>query len=240
MRHRGRVARVLLPATFVLVPAALAATAVSIGRVQHVTVHFGAQRPAASSMLRIDVRGLIPPAGAVLPPAIRQTVTLPAGARVDTSAAKTMCTASVVDLIAKGAEGACPAGSLIGSGLARGIVRGAAVHYELAIYAFPGKLDFAAERLGKPLKAGFFGVISGRAITFDVTTAGGTIAPTEFLALLPQTSHHARALVRTPSQCPRSGTWTSRVRVQALTAASGGQPTGPAQTLETTTPCRRR
>lgn len=236
MGHR-RFIRWVLPTALVLAPAAVAAAAVSIGRLHHVTVHLSATKPNASTALRIDVRGMVPPVGTMLPPAIRQTLTLPLGTRLDVRAAKSVCKASVAELQAKGAEGACPAGSRIGSGLARGIVHGARVHYDLAIYAFPGKLDFAAELMGKPLKVGFFGVISGRRITFDVTTAGGTIAPIEFLAVLPQTSHHGRVLVRTPSSCPQGGKWTSRVKVQALTAVTGGQPTGPAQTVKAATPC---
>lgn len=232
-----RFIRWVLPAALVLVPPAAAAATMSIGRLDHVTVRFGATTPDAPAALRIDVHGKVPPAGTMLPPAIRQTLTLPLGTRVDTSAAQSLCTASVAELEAKGAEGACPAGSRIGAGLARGMVQGTRVRYDLAIYAFPGKLDFAAEQMGRPLKAGFFGVISGRRITFDVTTAGGTIAPTEFLAVLPQTSHHGRTLVRTPSSCPRRAKWTSLVRVQALTAATGGHPSGPAQTVKAVTAC---
>jgi hypothetical protein len=235
--RRRRLIRWVLPMALVLVPATAAAAGVSIGRLRHVTVHFGATKPDTATPLRIDVRGKVPPAGSMLPPAIRQTLTLPLGTRLDVSAAKALCKASAAQLKAEGAEGACPAGSRIGSGLARGMLQGAKVHFNLAVYAFPGKLDFAAELMGKPLKAGFFGVISGRRITFDVSTAGGTIAPTEFLAVLPQVSHHGRTLVRTPSLCPQGGKWTSLVKVQALTAVTGGQPTGPAQMVKAATPC---
>ena len=208
-----------------------------IGPVTSFSARYGTGRTGASSALGVTVRGNPPSAGVMEAPGIREVITLAQGARIDMRGA-VLCHASVSQLIASGAEAVCPAGSRVGKGKAAGVVGGATVRYDVGIYAFPGKLSFAAEQNGVSLKQGFFGVITGRHITLDTPTANGTIKPTLFTATIAAHNRSGHALITTPTRCPANGRWTIISTFQALAAISGGKPTGPRQTVTTTSPCK--
>ncbi len=148
------------------------------------------------------------------------------------------CHATVAQLIASGAEVACPRRSRIGEGRAVGVQNGVVVSLGVGVYDFPGRLSFAIERDGAPLRQGFFGTIAGRRITIDTPTAGGTIAPKRFSFTIAPHRYDAHALFTTPARCPASGAWTIRSTFQALTAVTAATPFGPSQTLEARTRCR--
>jgi hypothetical protein len=172
-------------------------------------------------------------------PAIREVITLAPGTQIDTRGT-VLCHATVAQLIARGAEAVCPARSRVGEGTAAGIAHGARVQYHLGVYAFPGKLSFAAEQNGMSLRQGFFGTIAGQRITLDTPTSSGAIDPTLFSATIAARSHSGHAFIRTPEQCPNSGHWTIRSSFQALSAAAGGHSIGPRQTVTTQSPCRSK
>jgi hypothetical protein len=171
-------------------------------------------------------------------PAIRELITLAPGTRIDTRGA-VLCHASVAQLSASGAEAVCPAASRVGEGKAAGVVSGATVRYDLGVYAFPGKLSFAGERNGVPLRQGFFGVISGRRITLDTPTANGAIEPRLFAATIAAHTRSGHPLIETPKHCPADGTWTISSTFQALSAVSGGHTVGPRDTVTAHSPCTR-
>jgi hypothetical protein len=108
------------------------------------------------------------------------------------------------------------------------------VGFDLAVYAIDGKLSFAAEQNGMPLKKGFFGVVHGRRLQLTVPTSNGAIAPTLFRATIARTG----GWLRTPSTCPPSGHWTAHARFQGLTAV-GGTPVGAGRTLAEHLSCHR-
>jgi hypothetical protein len=56
-----------------------------------------------------------PPSGVTLPPAVQQTVTLPAGTTLRLGKLP-QCTASDAEIAAKGAESACPRGGVVRRG----------------------------------------------------------------------------------------------------------------------------
>jgi hypothetical protein len=105
------------------------------------------------------------------------------------------------------------------------------------VYAFPGKLSFAAEQHGVPLRQGFFGMISGRRITLNTPTANGTIKPTLFTATIAAHRRSGHTLIETPMRCPANRKWTISSTFQALTASTGGHPVGPRQTVITHSRC---
>jgi hypothetical protein len=177
-------------------------------------------------------------APATVAPAIRQTVDFPAGTRLRAGALP-QCDATDAMLAEQGAEAVCPERTRVGSGRAEGLLAGTAtVSFDLAVYAVRGKLFFAGQRAGMPLKQGFFGVPSGRRLVLTVPTMGGAIAPTLFEARIgAQTG--SPAWLRTPENCPRSGRWVARATFQGLTAP-GGDPVGPSQRVRDTTPCTHR
>jgi hypothetical protein len=213
----------------VLSASAVAAAATSAGKVTAYKARFSTKQAGSAAGLHLLTKGKPPASGQKLPPAIRQTVVLAAGSRIDLSALP-QCDASDDQINAQGAEGACPASSRVGNGSADGLLNGQPVHFEVGIYAVRGKLVFAAERDGMPLKQSFKGFASGkRTVKLTVPTLNGSIAPKRFEANIPAHPGGSTWLV-TPAKCPKSGHWTSRGIFQGRTAAEGGKPVGKAQT----------
>lgn len=223
--------------SLVLIAAAVAVAATDIGRPTSFQGGFTAARPGASSGFDIVVTGAPPPAGTQEPPAVRQVVLFPRGTRFDTRAAPA-CRATAAELQAQGAEAVCPAASRIGTGVAEGVLNGQPVHFDLVAFNFPGRIDFAAESNGMPLKQGFFGRILSRRLILDVPTSNGAIAPTRFEAHIGARKRAGRRYVRTPRTCPRGGRWRFVTTFTGLTAPAGGTPTGSTHTLRDTSRCR--
>jgi hypothetical protein len=197
---------------------------------------FSTKRPATSTGVLLRTTGEAPPPPTTVPPVVRQTVAFPAGT-VLRPGALPQCVATDAQLAAEGAEAVCPAVSRVGSGRAEGILNGATVQFDLAVYAVRGRLFFAGERGGVPLEQGFFGVASGRRLALTVPTANGAIAPTLFEARI-AAKRSGAAWLRTPARCPVGRRWTATATFQGMTAVAGA-PVGPAQTLEATSACRR-
>jgi hypothetical protein len=237
MSNRRKVVSSVMLAAIAATAAPAAASSIGIGPVTSFNARYGTGRTGASSGLHVKVTARPPKTGVNEAPAIQEVITLAPGTRIDTRGA-VRCHASVAQLVANGAEAVCPAASRIGDGKAAGVVGGTTVSYDLGIYAFPGKLSFAAERYGVPLRQGFFGVISGRRITLDTPTATGAIKPTLFAATIAAHNRSGHALIETPRQCPTGGTWTISSTFQALTAVAGGHPVGRRETVMAHSPCR--
>jgi hypothetical protein len=205
------------------------------GRVTSFTANFSSKRGGSRTGVLLRTVGEPPEAPGTVAAAIRQTVAFPAGTRLRAGALP-QCEATDAMLAEQGAEAVCPERSRVGSGRAEGLLAGTAtVSFDLAVYAVRGKLFFAGQRAGMPLKQGFIGVPSGRKLVLTVPTMGGAIAPTLFEARI---DAHAgsRAWLKTPERCPRSGHWVARGTFQGLTAP-GGDPVGPSQRVRDTTPC---
>jgi hypothetical protein len=216
--------------------AASAATTFGLGRPTGFAVKFSTHRPGAASGLLLHTTGRPPGAGVSVPPAVRQTVVFPAGTGLRL-AALPQCRASDAAIAARGAEGACPASSRVGTGSADGILNAEPVHFDIGIYAVRGHLVFAAEQNGKPLKQAFLGVAKGTRLELTVPTLNGMIAPTGFQARV-AAGRGATPWLRTPSRCPRSAHWTMIGHFQGLSAASGpAHAVTPAQTLTSAAPC---
>jgi hypothetical protein len=228
-------ARILAIALLLTLAAGVAAEAATgPGRVTTYRARFSTPQPGATAGLHLLSKGNPPKAGTMEPPAIRQTVVLPPGSRIDLSALP-QCNASDDAISRQGAEGACSKRTSVGSGSADGLLNGQPVHFDVAIYSVRGKLVFAAERDGVPLKQSFKGLASGRrTLKLTVPTLNGSIDPTRFEATIPAQA----AWLTTPPRCPRSGHWTSRGIFQGRTAAEGGQPTGPRQVRTDMQRCR--
>jgi hypothetical protein len=214
---------------------AASAQSPSAGEATSFTAAFTTRRPGTPTGVRLRTTGLPPAPPATVPPVVRQTVTFPAGTRLNVGAFP-QCTAADDVIAAEGAEAVCPPESRIGTGRAEGVLSGATVRFDLGIYAVRGRVFFAGERDGVPLKQGFFGVATGRRLALTVPTANGAIAPTLFEARIPATTA-GRPWLRTPPRCPRAGAWVSRATFQGLTAVDG-TPVGAAQTLRGESPCR--
>jgi hypothetical protein len=221
--------RLLLMTVFIAIGAAAVALAsTGTGRVTAYKARFTAKQAGSAAGLHLLTKGKPPPSGAKIPPAIRQTTVLAPGSRIDLKALP-QCDASDDQIDAQGAEGACPASSRVGNGSADGLLNGQPVHFDVGIYAVRGKLVFAAERDGMPLKQSFKGFASGkRTLKLTVPTLNGSIAPKRFEANIPAHPGGSTWLV-TPAKCPKSGRWTSRGIFQGRTAAEGGNPVGKAQ-----------
>jgi hypothetical protein len=234
---RRSLAQCAIPAA-VLAALALAgpAAAQAPGTVASFHAGFTTARPGASSGYSLRVSAAPPAAGTAVPPFLRQTVSFPAGTRFDTRGAR-RCTASDAEIREQGARAVCPAASRIGTGAAEGVLGGQPVHFDLVAYDLPGRIHFAAERDGQPLRQGFTGTYAGRTLTIDVGTAGGSIAPTLFEARIAAHARRGRRLVTTPERCPSSRRW--RV-VSTFTAidAPGRNAVGPVQRATATIACR--
>src|SRR5581483_6273712 len=154
---------------------AVAVAATSAGKVTAYKARFSTKQAGSAAGLHLLTKGKPPASGHKLPPAIRQTVVLAAGSRIDLSALP-QCDASDDQISADGAEGACPSSSRVGNGSADGLLNGQPVHFDVGIYAVRGKLVFAAERDGMPLKQSFKGFASGkRTLKLTVPTLNGSI-----------------------------------------------------------------
>ena len=205
------------------------------GKVTAFTADFSSKRPGSRTGVLLRTIGAPPEPPTTVAPVIRQTVSFPAGTRLRVGALP-QCDATDEMLAAQGAEAVCPDRNRVGSGRAEGLLSGTAtVGFDLAVYAVRGKLFFAGQRGGMPLKQGFFGVPSGRRLVLTVPTMGGLIAPTLFEARI-AAQKGSRTWLRTPERCPHSGRWVARGMFQGLTAP-GGDPVGPAQRVRDTTPC---
>ena len=206
-----------------------------VGEPTSFTSAFTTQQPGTPTGLRLRTAGTPPVPPATVAPAIRQTVALPRGTRLDLDALPS-CDVDAATLAAQGAEAACPARTRVGTGRAEGIAGGATVAFDLGVYAIDGRLFFAGSRGGGSLKTGFYGDAHGRRLVLTVPTAGGAIAPTQFEAKLAAT--RGPAWLRTPAQCPRGGRWTAKGTFQGLTAVDGA-PVGSPRTLTDAPRCRR-
>jgi hypothetical protein len=141
-----------------------------------------------STGVHLRMTGAAPEPPATVAPTVRQTVAFPAGTLLRVGALP-QCDATDEVLSAQGAEAVCPAESRVGSGRAEGLLAGSVpVTFDLAVYAVRGRLYFAGERGGVPLKQGFFGVPSGRRLVLTVPTMNGAIEPTLFEDIRPTTS----------------------------------------------------
>jgi hypothetical protein len=221
----------VLTLLLVIVVAAVAAAATGAGKVTAYKARFSTKHVASAAGLHLLTKGKPPAAGTKIPPAIRQTTVLAAGTRIDLTALP-QCHASDDQIDAQGAEGACPSSSRVGSGSADGRLNGQPVHFDVGIYAVRGHLVFAAERDGMPLKQSFKGFASGkRTLKLTVPTLNGSIAPTRFEANVPAHPGGA-AWLMTPSNCPKSGHWTSKGIFQGRTSAEGGKPVGKARVVK--------
>jgi hypothetical protein len=212
-----------------LAMSAVAAASTGLGKATSFTARFTTSKPGASSGLVLKTTGAVPAAGVMLPPAVQQTVTLPAGTKLRLGKLP-QCKASDSDIAAKGAEGACPRSSRVGSGGADGVLDGSPTHFDVGIYAVRGHLVFAAEQKGMPLKQSFNGVVRRGRLVLTVPTLGGRIAPTEFDAKIASLG----GWLVTPKRC---GHWISRGRFQGVSGVDGS-PVTPAQTLSDRLTCR--
>jgi len=239
-RHRAAqpaALAVALSGVLATVAVATALAATGIGRETTFHARFTTRNTASATGLALHTTGQPPQAGVTEPPAVRQTVILPKGTSLRLGALP-QCTAGDALIGAEGAEVACPASSRVGTGGADGILSGAAVHFDLGIYAVRGHLVFAAERGGQPLKQFFAGVARGNTLLLTVPTLGGQIAPTGFSARI-AAKPRGKAWLRTPASCPRSGHWTAVGHVQGVSSADpSAHVVTPAQTLADRLPCR--
>jgi len=216
--------------------AATAATTFGLGRPTGFAVKFSTRHPGAASGLVLQTTGKPPAAGVTVPPAVRQTVVLPAGTTLHLQDLP-QCHASDGAIATQGAEGACPASTRVGTGGADGILNGKPVHFDIGIYAVRGHLVFAAEQNGKPLKQAFLGVATGARLVLTVPTLNGMIAPTGFDARIPA-GRGAKPWLRTPARCPHSSHWTAIGHFQGLSAATPpSHAVTPEQTLTYRAPC---
>ena len=221
----------------VAVVAVAAVAATGLGRATKFSARFSTQHTASASGLVLRTAGRPPRGGITEAPAVRQTVILPSGTRLRLQALP-QCRASDALIAADGAEAACPPRSRVGSGGADGVLDGAPVHFDIGIYAVRGRLVFAAERGGLPLKQSFLGVARGARLLLTVPTLAGRIAPTGFDARIPARPG-VNEWLRTPEQCPRSGHWTTVGHFQGVSSAGpDGRPVTHAQTLVDRIPCR--
>ena len=219
----------------VVAPSALAA--VGLGRVTTLRARFGTQRTASPTGLFLRTTGQRPDAGTTEAPAVRQALTLPLGTRLRLKNLP-QCGASRALIASEGAEGACPVRTRVGSGGADGVLNGARVHFDIGIYAVRGRLVFAAEQGGMPLKQSFDGVARGTRLVLTVPTLGGQIAPTGFDASIPAQPGRGAWLL-TPARCPQSGHWTVVGRFQGVSSADAtALPVTQAQTRVDRMPCR--
>jgi hypothetical protein len=225
-----------LAATCVAVaaPAAALAQQPGAGEATSFAATFTTKRPDTAAGVLLRTRGKPPVPPATVAPVVRQTVTFPAGTRLRLGALP-QCSATDEALAAEGAEAVCPAETRVGSGRAEGVLNGTTVTFDLAVYAVRGRLFFAGQRDGVPLKQGFFGVATGRRLALTVPTSNGAIAPTLFEARIPRSG---ATWLRTPKRCPRGGRWVAEATFQGMTAVDGA-PVGPSHTLRATSPCRR-
>ena len=216
---------------------AVAQAAIGLGKATVFRARFTTNRVTAASGLVLRTAGQVAPAGVSEPPAVRQTVILPAGTTLRVSRLP-QCKASDAQITAEGAEAACPRAARVGSGGADGVLDGSAVHFDLGIYAVRGHLVFAAERAGMPLKQSFTGIAQGPRLILTVPTLDGRIAPTGFQA---QIAAHAggNPWLVTPARCPHSGRWLAQSRFQGVSSiAPGARPVTPAQRIVDSLPCR--
>jgi hypothetical protein len=186
--------------------------------------------------LALRTTGKPPQAPTTLAPVIRQRVTLPAHTRLRLRALP-QCTADDAALAAQGAEAACPARTRVGRGHTEGILDGSPVAFDLSVYAVRGRLFFAGERDGKPLKQGFWGTAHRRTLDLVVPTLDGRIAPTLFRARISAHPDGATWL-RTPGSCPAGHRWRVKASFAGLAGLNATDPLGHVRRRTDTIACR--
>jgi hypothetical protein len=215
-----------------------AVAAVGLGQATKFRARFSTQHTKSASGLTLRTTGRAPDVGTTEAPAVRQTVVFPKGTQLRLRALP-QCRASDSTIAAEGAEAVCPAKTRVGTGGADGVLTGKPVHFDIGIYAVRGRLVFAAEQGGKPLRQSFLGVARGTSLQLSVPTLNGSIAPTGFNASI-RARPGGKGWLRTPSQCPKSGHWTATGRFQGVSsAAPGASAVTPAQTLTDRLPCHQ-
>jgi hypothetical protein len=239
----GRPHRVLRPVPALAALAMLTATGaavaavIGLGKPTSFSATFSTHHAGSASGLVLHTTGKPPAAGITVPPAVRQIIVFPAGTHLRLGVLP-QCHATDAAIATRGAEGACPATSRVGTGGADGILNGQPTHFDIGIYAVRGTLVFAAERNGKPLRQSFRGVAHGARLVLTVPTLNGMIAPTGFTARIP-TGHAATPWLRTPARCPAASHWRITGHFQGFSAAAPpSHPVTPAQTLSQKLPCR--
>jgi hypothetical protein len=203
---------------------AAAAAAPGAGEVTSFAAAFTTQRPHAASGLVLETTGRPPVPPTTVAPVVRQTVALPRGARMQLDRLP-QCGADDAALAAQGAQVACPPATRAGDGRAEGVLDGAPIGFDLGVYAIRGRLFFAAEAGGQPLKRGFWGMAQGRRLILDATTSGGRIAPTLFRARIAARG----AWLRTPVRCPERRSWRFTGTFTPLWSVSDTTPLAPVQ-----------
>jgi hypothetical protein len=233
-RRLRRVLALALVAAAVAPGAALAGS--GVGEPTSFSAAFSTQRVDAPSGLSMRTTGRPPAPSVTLAPAIRQRVTLPVGTRLRLRALP-QCRADDAALAAAGAQAVCPRRTRVGAGRAEGVLDGTPTAFELAVHAIRGRLFFAAERDGMPLKQGFWGTARGRQLDLVVPTFGGRIAPTLFRARIAARPSGAEWL-RTPRHCPATRRWRFHASFAGLADLTSTAPLGAVRRLDDTTPCR--
>ena len=222
-------------AALAVVPVA-AQAAPGAGEATSFSASFTTQRPHAASGLVLRTTGRPPEPPTTLAPVIRQTVTFPKGTRLRPEALP-QCAADDAALAAQGAQVACPIASRVGSGRAEGVRDGAPVGFDLGVYAIRGRLFFAAELNGQPLKRGFWATAHGRRLALVMPTFNGQIAPTLFRARI-EAGTVGHVWLRTPNRCPRRARWRFIGAFAPLWSAYDTTPLAPVQVLRAGSACR--
>jgi hypothetical protein len=206
-----------LTAAALLAGAAPATADTGLGKATGFDARFTTAHRGAPSGLSLRVTGAPPAAGVQLAPTVRQVVTLPRGTRLDLRALP-QCSEALA------AEGACPASTRIGTGVAEGVSAGRTLRFALEVHPVGGELVFASG------PQSFRATASGRRLTFLVPTLGGALAPTLFEAKLHRGEH-----LFTPRRCPAGGRWAFGAAFRGLDAA--GAPVGAGQSLGDSSRC---
>jgi hypothetical protein len=197
--------------------------AVGLGQATGFAAAFTTKHRGAPSGLTLRVTGQPPAAGTVLPAAVQQTVTLPAGTHLNLAAAS-QCTADDAAIAAQGAAAVCPPSTRLGTGVAEGMTGGQTLRFALDVYVVRGQLVFAAGQQA------FRATASGRRLTFVVPTLSGALAPTLFAARLERGEY-----LFTPRRCPAARRWRFAAAFQGL---QDGAPVSAAQSLAATSRCK--
>jgi hypothetical protein len=192
------------------------------GSRQSAAAVFDAQRPGASTGLRLAIDYLNPSDPEAKPPAVQTVVTtLPAGTGIDDSV-PARCAASDPELMASG-PAACPPASKVGGGeidLDTGVAGpGRLVQNDVTLLNNKGELVFLLESKGDPRSRTVSRAsVSGTTIKTEVPPVPGG-PPDGFLAIKRvRLSVQARSTgqgssrrdyLSTPRSCPAGGTWTT-------------------------------
>ncbi|MFL5827340.1 MAG: hypothetical protein ACJ76V_12515 [Thermoleophilaceae bacterium] len=211
-----------LVAMFALVGAAVAMATAQFKQTAQIT--FSSKKVNSLTGLKINLNAQDPGAPHAKPsPATKVVVSLPKGAKVDTSAAK-VCTASDSDFNSKGAN-ACPAGSRLGTGTADAITGlGAGIDPVVEnIIAFAGKNQIIFLLTPKGAigqTATIRGKIKKNVVTTPVPAfpipGAGNASLTKFQVNLKAVSSGSgskkKRSVTTPPTCPKAKNWVTTTK----------------------------